>query len=142
MKEPVWVLRETVLALHERLLSEFGGSAGMRDEGMLESALARPANQFTYGSPSLTDLAAAYAFGLVRNHPFVDGNKRIGFATAVLFLELNGRRFTASEVDSTVQTLALAAHELDESGYAAWMKAHQVSVRPGPSGRKRPKAKR
>ncbi len=123
MKEPVWVLREVVLALHERLLSEFGGSAGVRDEGMLDSALSRPTNQFAYGTPTVPELAAAYAFGLVRNHPFVDGNKRIGFGTAVLFLELNGRRFAASEVDAAVKTLALAAHDLEEAGYAAWLKA-------------------
>ena len=137
MKEPVWVLRGVVHALHERLLSEFGGAAGVRNEGMLESALSRPANQFAYGSPSIPKFAAAYAFGLVRNHPFVDGNKRIGFATAVLFLELNGYRFMASEVDATVQTLALAAHELDEAGFAAWLGANGKPLRSQSSGRKR-----
>jgi death-on-curing protein len=137
MKEPVWVLREVVHALHERLLSEFGGAAGVRDDGMLESALSRPANQFAYGSPSMPELAAAYAFGLVRNHPFVDGNKRIGFATAVLFLELNGYRFAASEIDATVQTLALAAHDLDEGGYAAWLESHSKPIKARPKSRKR-----
>ena len=137
MKEPVWVLRETVRALHERLLAEFGGASGVRDEGMLESALSRPANQFSYGSPSIPELAAAYAFGLVRNHPFVDGNKRIGFTTAVLFLEVNGYRFTASEVDATVKTLALAAHDLDEAGYAAWLKTSSKLLRSRSKGRVR-----
>ena len=137
MKEPVWVLREVVHALHERLLSEFGGAAGVRDEEMLESALSRPANQFAYGSPSLPELAAAYAFGLVRNHPFVDGNKRIGFATAILFLELNGYRFMASEVDATVQTLALAAHDLDEAGYAAWLASNSKPIKARVKSRKR-----
>jgi death-on-curing protein len=137
MKEPIWVLREVVHALHDRLLSEFGGAAGVRDDGMLESALSRPANQFAYGSPSMPELAAAYAFGLARNHPFVDGNKRIGFATAVLFLELNGYRFTASEVDATVQTLALAARDLDEAGYAAWLAANSRPIKPRSKGRKR-----
>jgi death on curing protein len=137
MKEPVWVLRETVRALHERLLAEFGGASGVRDEGMLESALSRPANQFSYGSPSIPELAAAYAFGLVRNHPFVDGNKRIGFTTAVLFLEANGYRFTASEVDATVKTLALAAHDLDEAGYAAWLKTSSKLLRSRSKGRVR-----
>lgn len=136
MKEPVWVLREVVHALHERLLSEFGGAAGVRDEGMLESALSRPANQFVNGSPSMSELAAAYAFGLVRNHPFVDGNKRIGFATAVLFLELNGYRFTASEVNATVQTFALAAHGLEQAGYAAWLEANSKPSRSRSKGRK------
>ena len=124
MKEPQWVLRETALALQERLLAEFGGLGGLRDEGLLESALARPQQLFAYGKPSLFDLAAAYAFGLVRNHPFLDGNKRIGFTTAVVFLELNSYRFAASEVDATIQTLALAAGELDEADYAAWLKAN------------------
>ena len=122
MKTPRWVLREVVLALQERLLAEFGGLGGLRDLGLLESALARPQQLFAYGTPDLSDLAAAYAFGLVRNHPFLDGNKRIGFATAVLFLELNGCKFTASEVEAVVQTLAFAAGALHEAGYASWLK--------------------
>ncbi len=121
-KAPAWVLREVVIALQERLLAEFGGAAGIRDQATLESVLARPGNLFAYASPGLFDLAGAYAFGLVRNHPFVDGNKRIGFATAALFLELNGLVFSAAESDAVIQTLALAAGELDESGYAAWLK--------------------
>jgi death-on-curing protein len=137
VKEPVWVLRETVYALHDRLLAEFGGAAGVRDEGLLESALSRPVNQLGYGSPALAELAAAYAFGLVRNHPFVDGNKRIGFTVAVLFLELNGCVFTASQVDSTVQTLALAARALDESGYASWLASHCEKSKPRAKRRRR-----
>ena len=137
MKGPAWVLPEAVRALHERLLSEFGGPVGIRDDGILESALSRPANRFAYGSPSIPELAAAYAFGLVRNHPFVDGNKRIGFATAVLFLELNGYRFAASEIDATVQTLALAAHDLDEGGYAAWLASNSKPIKARPKSRKR-----
>ena len=116
--------RETVLALQERLLAEFGGAAGIRDEGLLDSALARPLNRFAYEKPTMFELAANYAFGLVRNHPFLDGNKRIGFATAVLFLELNGYRFAATEVDATIQTLALAARKLGEAGYARWLNAN------------------
>lgn len=137
MKEPVWILPEVVHALHERILCEFGGATGIRDRGRLESALARPANQFGYGSSSLPELAAAYAFGLIRHHPFVEGNKRIGFATAVLLLELNGYRCTASEVDATVQTLALAAHALDEAGYAAWLKTSSKPFQSRSRGRKR-----
>ena len=91
---------------------------------MLDSALGRPQHRFAYGQPTLFDLAASYAFGLVKNHPFVDGNKRIGFATAVLFLELNGLRFTAPEVEVVLNTLALAAGEMSEAAYAAWMKAN------------------
>ena len=128
MRAPQWILRETVLALHERLLAEFGGLNGLRDSGLLDSALARPQQRCAYGQPRLFDLAAAYAFGLVRNHPFLDGNKRIGFTTAVLFLELNGCRFTASEAEATVKTLALAAHELSETGYAAWLKQNSTKV--------------
>lgn len=135
MREPQWVLRETVLALQERLLAEFGGLTGLRDEGLLESALNRPRHRFIYGKPSLFELAAAYAFGLVRNHPFLDGNKRIGFATAVVFLEVNRIEFHADEADATLQTLALAAHELDEQGYAEWLKANSRK----PRQRSRPK---
>jgi death on curing protein len=124
VKEPQWVLRETVLALQERLLAEFGGLSGLRDEGLLESALNRPLHRFHYGRPTLFDLAAAYAFGIVRNHPFIDGNKRIGFTTAVVFLEINGLEFLAEEADAALQTLALAAHDLEENGYAKWLKAN------------------
>ncbi|HEY2799655.1 MAG TPA: type II toxin-antitoxin system death-on-curing family toxin [Chthoniobacterales bacterium] len=124
MNEPEWVPRETVLALQERLLAEFGGAAGVRDEGLLESALNRPLNRFGYERPTLLELAADYAFRLVRNHPFFDGNKRIGFVTAVLFLELNGVRFSATEVDATVQTLALAARKISETQYAIWLEAN------------------
>ena len=124
MKRPVWVQRDVVLALHDRLLAEFGGGAGVRDEGLLESALARPENLRAYEKPSLVELAASYTFGLVKNHPFVDGNKRIGFAVGVVFLEINGRRFSAGEADAVVQTLALAAGAIDEKAYASWVKAH------------------
>lgn len=129
MKAPQWVLREMVLALQERLLAEFGGLGGLRDSGLLDSALARPQQLLAYGKPSVFELAAAYASGLVRNRPFVDGNKRIGFTTAIVFLELNGQRFEASEVDATIQTLALAARDLDEAGYAAWLKASSRKAR-------------
>ena len=124
MKEPVWVLREVVLILHEQSLEEFGGSAGTRDEGLLDSALGKPLNLFAYGKPTLFDLAASYAFGIIKNHPFVDGNKRAGFVVAVTFLELNGCKFQATEVDAAVRTLALAAGELTEGGYAKWLQAN------------------
>jgi death on curing protein len=124
MKEPVWVRREVVLAFHERLLAEHGGSPGIRDVGLFESALGRAQNAFGYGKPTLFDLAASYAFGLVKNHPCIDGNKRIGFATSILFLELNGLHFGAPEVDVVLRTLALAAGELSEVDYSAWLKAN------------------
>jgi death-on-curing protein len=122
MKEPQWLLRESVLALQDHLLAEFGGLQGLRDEGLLDSALARPEQLFTYSKPSLFELAAAYAHGLVRNHPFIDGNKRIGFTAAIVFLEINNQHFVASEADSALQTLALASKELSQSDYAAWLK--------------------
>ena len=124
MRDPLWVLREVVLDLHEQSLAQFGGSAGIRDEGLLDSALARPQNLLAYGKPTLFDLAASYGFGLVKNHPFIDGNKRTGFIVAVLFLELNGFRFHATEADATVRTLALAAGALTEGDYSAWLKAN------------------
>ena len=124
MMAPVWLLREAVLATHERLLSDFGGAPGVRDSGLLDSAFARPENLLADGQPSNFELAAAYAFGIVKNHPFVDGHKRTGFTIAIMFLERNGDTFTASEVDATIQTLALAAGELTESGYADWLAAN------------------
>jgi death-on-curing protein len=123
VKKPAWLLRETVVALHEQLLAAFGGSSGIRDQGLLDSALTRPENKFAYETPTLFDLAAAYAFGLVKNHPFVDGNKRIGFAAAVVFFEANRYRFAAREADAVVRTLALAAGEMSEAEYASWLKA-------------------
>lgn len=124
MKKPTWVLREVVLILNEQSLAQFGGAGGVRDEGLLDSALGKPLNLFAYGKPSLFDLAASYAFGLVKNHPFIDGNKRAGFVVAVLFLELNGYKFQATEVDAAVRTLALAAGELKEAPYAEWLQAN------------------
>jgi death-on-curing protein len=126
MKAPVWVLRETVIALHEQLIAQFGGSSGLRDAGLLDSALARPENLQAYEKPTVFDLVASYAFGLVKNHPFIDGNKRMGFAVAVLFLELNDRRFQALEADAVVKTLALAAGEIGQPEYVAWLKTNST----------------
>jgi death on curing protein len=126
VKEPQWLLRETILALQDQLIAEFGGLKGLRDDVMLDSALARPQQSFHYGKQSLFDLAALYASGLVSNHPFVDGNKRIGFTSAILFLELNGAHFSALEADATIQTLALAVGALDKTDYAAWLKTHSL----------------
>jgi death-on-curing protein len=124
MKDPCWVRPDVVHALHERLLAEFGGAGGIRDQTMLDSALSRPEQRHHYGSGDIFEVAAAYAFGIARNHPFVDGNKRTAFASAVTFLHLNGLIFTATESDAVIQTLALAAGALDESGYAAWLRAN------------------
>ena len=124
MKEPAWVRRDVVLAYHDMLLARHGGVKGVRDEAMLDSALSRPVNLLNYQKPSLYELAASYGFGLIKNHPFVDGNKRIGFATAVLFLELNGKNFVASEVDAVLKTLAVAAGEMDEAAFANWFEVN------------------
>jgi death-on-curing protein len=130
VKQPDWVLHETVLVLHDQLLGAFGGSSGVRDEGLLESALARPRNLFVYGKPTIFALAASYAFGLLKNHPFIDGNKRTGFMVAVLFLELNGYRFEATEADATVRTLALAAGAMTEEAFAAWIEKNARRASP------------
>ncbi len=121
MTEPEWVLRETVLGLHEQSLHQHGGCAGIRDEGLLGSALGRPLNLFAYGEPSLHELAVSYVHELVENYAFIDGNKRTGFVVAVLMLELNGYHFHAQEADAALRTLALAAGEMTESAYAAWL---------------------
>lgn len=124
MKQPQWVLREVVFAAHDQSLAQFGGAAGLRDEATLDSALGKPLNLFAYGKPSVFDLAASYAYGIVKNHPFVDGNKRTGFIAAAVFLELNGYAFRASEVDAALQTLALAAGEVSEAAYSDWLKVN------------------
>jgi death on curing protein len=119
-----WVDKRALLLLHAESLAEHGGSAGLRDEGLLDSALARPLNLVAYGEPDFADLAASYAFGLAKNHPFVDGNKRAAFLSTGLFLALNGFRLTASQVDATQAMLALAAGELSEEAFARWLRAN------------------
>ena len=106
------------------MLSQHGGLPGVRDESLLDSALGKPRNRFAYGQPTLAELAASYAVGIVRNHPFVDGNKRTGFMAAATFLELNGMVFNATEESVVERTLALAARALGEAEYAAWIKAN------------------
>lgn len=122
MNEPVWITCEVVLATHEELLARCGGLSGVRDEGLLDSALRRAEHAFAYGDPDLFDLAAAYAAGIVRNHPFLDGNKRSGFMTAYTFLGANGVEFAAPEEEVVLHTLALAAGKLTERKYAAWLR--------------------
>lgn len=123
MTEPVWIEERDALALHDRLLALHGGAAGVRDVALLQSALARPRQVAAYArTPGIIDMAAAYTAGIVRNHPFIDGNKRTGFVVGVLFLELNGYRFTASEEDAAQAVLGLAADTLDEQGYAAFLR--------------------
>lgn len=122
-KEPLWIDERDVLAIHDRLLALYGGATGLRDRGLLESALARPRQHHSYAKTSdVAEIAALYTAGIVRNHPFVDGNKRTGFVIGVLFLELHGFDFKASEPDATQAVMALAAGTLDEAGYTAWMR--------------------
>lgn len=124
MKEPYWLTRDECLALHDMMLSFYGGIAGVRDEHLLESALARPRQLFHYGKPSMAEMAAAYAAGIVKNHPFLDGNKRTGFMLGAGFLERNGHEFHATEADAVVSTLALAAGAMTEAAYAEWLAAN------------------
>jgi death-on-curing protein len=127
--EPIWLSDELPMLLHERLVADFGGLSGVRDRGLLESAMARPRQIHVYGSPDLVELAAAYAAGVVRNHPFVDGNKRVGFMLAYVFLVRNGYRFTASEAAATRAVLDLASGVLSEQAFARWL-ADNVAVEP------------
>lgn len=121
MKAPVWLGKEFILAVHEEMLAEFGGRAGIRDEGLLESALGKPRNLLAYDKPTLFELAASYACGIVQNHPFIDGNKRTGFMAAYTFLTRNGVHFEASEADAAVAVLALASGEMDEREFSRWL---------------------
>ena len=122
MTQPIWLLKSALVAAHTMTIEIHGGSAGLRDEGLLDSALARPLNLYHYDDcTELPRLAAAYAAGIIRNHPFVDGNKRVGFAAAGMFLVLNDTSLTADEVSATAMTLALAAGEIEEADYATWL---------------------
>ena len=121
-----WINKQALFLLHDESLAEHGGAAGLRDEGLLDSALARPLNLDAYGTPDFADLAASYAIGLAKNHGFVDGNKRAAFLATGLFLHLNGYRLSVSQVDATLTMLAVAAGTLDEASFAAWLRAHCV----------------
>lgn len=123
MEEPRWLSCDLVLKLHQRSIERFGGSHGVRDEGLMLSAVARPENAWAYGEETdLFELAGSYAFGIVRNHPFVDGNKRTAVAAAVTFLGLNGQMFVGEQVEVVLATVSLASGEWDEATYAFWLK--------------------
>ena len=125
MREPNWIDEQIVRLLHGRLLALHGGSAGVRDDGLLQSALARPKQHLAYAEAiDLTQLAALYTAGIVRNHPFIDGNKRTGFVVGVLFLELNGYAFKADEAEAAQAVIALASGAMDDQGYAAFLAAN------------------
>jgi death on curing protein len=121
-----WIDKQALLLLHDESLAEHGGSAGIRDQGLLDSALARPLNLEAYGEPDFANLAASYAIGLAKNHPFVDGNKRAAFLSTGLFLYLNGYRLSVSQADATLTMLAVAAGEMDEAALAEWLRRHCV----------------
>jgi death on curing protein len=121
-----WIDKQALLLLHDESLAEHGGSAGIRDQGLLDSALARPLNLEAYGEPDFANLAASYAIGLAKNHPFVDGNKRAAFLSTGLFLYLNGYRLSVSQADATLTMLAVAAGDMDEAAFAEWLRRHCV----------------
>ena len=122
MTEPRWLPKDLILAVHNRQLAEHGGGAGVRDEGLLESALARPQNLFVYGESDVAALAGAYAFGIAKNHPFIDGNKRTAFVACELFLAANGNDLTASDEECLAMMLGLASSEVGEPEFAAWLR--------------------
>jgi len=124
----VWLARPVIDAVHDQLLAAHGGSTGVREEDLLESALARPQHLAAYGTPDVCDLAAAYAGGIARNHPFADGNKRTGFMAAYIFLARNGLTLLASEVEATQGMVALAAGDLEEAAFAAWLRENTKRV--------------
>src|ERR1700745_1417165 len=122
IQEPHWITYDQAIAIHSRQLRRFGGAPGLRDEGMLRSALERPINKWRYEQSEMAELAAAYAFGLAKNHAFVDGNKRVAFIAMVVFLRKNGVRFAPDQAQSTKIILALAAGEVSEDNLARWIR--------------------
>lgn len=124
MSDWVWVMRSVVVAAHHEQLAEHGGAAGTRDAGLLDSALARPENLAADGEPDVAALAVAYGFGIMRNHPFVDGNKRAALIATELFLVLKGCELLADDASCVLTILGLAAGEIDEAEFAAWLRGH------------------
>lgn len=120
----VWVTQDILLAVHDEQIAEHGGGTGLRDAGLLASAIARPQHLVVYGEPDAAQLAAAYAFGVACNHPFVDGNKRTAYVAAELFLALNGIALTADDAGATLTMLQLAAGDMSEEAYAGWLRQH------------------
>jgi death on curing protein len=126
---PKWINKKALVFLHEESLAEFGGARGLRDEGLLESALARPQNAYAYNRRSTpAKLSASYAFGIAKNHAFVDGNKRAAFMAIGLFLTINGRRLVADQADAIVTMLGVASGDVKEKALAAWIAAN-IAVR-------------
>jgi death-on-curing protein len=123
-REPVWLLRSVVEAIHDEQLAEHGGGDGLRDAGLLDSALARPRNLAAYGDPDVAALAAAYGYGIARNHAFVDGNKRTAFVAVELFLELNGHALQADDAACVIAMEGVADGSMDEQAFVAWIRSH------------------
>lgn len=128
MTEPTWVEPVVVYRIHELQILAYGGLPGIRDDGLIESAIARPKHMFGYGSPDLIDLAAAYTAGLCQNHGFLDGNKRTGFVVAEVFLRMNGFRTQASQAEVVAAVESLTDHTLSEAGYANWLRDHAIAA--------------
>jgi death on curing protein len=126
MTEWIWIDAAVLYAVHEEQLTEHGGAAGVRDAGLFESASARPQNLALYEKPDAADLAASYGFGIARNHPFIDGNKRTAFVAAELFLDLNGFELLADDADCVMTMLAVATGEMDEATFAEWIRRHSA----------------
>jgi death on curing protein len=129
----VWLSRDLVLAVHDEQIAAHGGAPGLRDEGLLESALARPLNRAGYGDPDIAELAAVYAIGLVGNHPFIDGNKRTGYVALEVFLALNGLRFPVTDAEAVIAILRLAAGDIADDEFIAWVRAHAEPAPPDPA---------
>ncbi len=126
MSSWVWINSAVLIAVHDSQLAEHGGGAGVRDHGLLASALSRPENLAAYGEPDASDLAAAYGYGISRNHAFIDGNKRTGFVAAAMFLRLNGYKLVADDVSKVLTMLAVSAGDITEAEFAAWIRQHVV----------------
>ncbi len=126
MNEPTWITKEILITVHAELLNRFGGLSGIRDEGLLDSALNRPKHLFSFSRPTLFQMASSYAHGVVKNHPFLDGNKRTGFMSAYIFLGVNGWSLEAPEEEAVLETLSLAAGETSEEAYSAWLERTSV----------------
>lgn len=124
MSQWKWVNRQVLLLLHDESLAEHGGAPGLRDEGLFDSALARPVNLALYEQPDVASLAASYGVGLAKNHAFVDGNKRAAFLAVGMFLAVNGFRLRATQADATLTVMDVAAGVMDEAGFAQWIREH------------------
>jgi death-on-curing protein len=131
----VWLSKPLILAVHDEQLAEHGGAIGVRDDGLLDSALARPLNRAGYAEPDIAELAAVYALALARNHPFIDGNKRTAYVALETFLVLNGARFSVSDAEAVVMMLAMASGEIDDTAFIDWVRTNaglsECPARPG-----------